>query len=189
MKTLGFASVLFGCVAMAAANAADIKIYHSPSCPHCHHAREFIENTLIYEYDNLKVTEINVMNEDNRQEFLDTIKKCKYESGGVPVIVIGEKCFQGYADFMQQDLRAAIEVDLTEEQKQSAKNNMQQMTSDKDSFVNARASRKQSIVYQEGKKKLDKHSDNTTNIMLYGLLGVLIIGLLFVLFKKQKRAE
>lgn len=189
MKTLGIASFLCGCIAMLTANAADIKIYHSPSCPHCHHAREFIENTLVYEYDNLKVTEINVMNQDNRQEFLDTIKKCEYKSGGVPVIVIGEKCFQGYADFMQNDLRAAIEVDLTESQKQSAQNNIQQMAKDKDSFVQAHAIRKQSIIHQEGKKKLDKHSGNTTNIMLYGLFGVLIIGLLFVLLKKQKRAE
>lgn len=153
MKALKFASVICGCVVMAAANAADIRIYHSPSCPHCHHAREFIENTLIYEYDNLKVTEINVTVEDNRQEFMDTIKKCEYKSGGVPVIVVGDKCFQGYADFMQKDLRDAIEIDLTEEQKKSAKSNQEKMTADKDAFVKEHDARKQAIVYQEGKKK------------------------------------
>ncbi len=88
MKTLKFASAIFGCLVMANANAANIKIFHSPTCPHCHHARGFIESTLIYEYDNLKVTEVNVANEDNRSEFFDALKKCNYKTGGVPVIVI-----------------------------------------------------------------------------------------------------
>ena len=153
MKTSKIASIIFGCVAMANANAADIKIFHSPSCPHCRHAREFIENTLIYEYNDLKVTEINVMSSDNRQEFVDAIYKCGYKSGGVPVIIVGEKCFQGYADSMQDTLRAAVEVDLNDEQKQSAKDNKAKMAENKDEFVAAHADRKQTIVFQEGKKK------------------------------------
>lgn len=153
MKTSKIASIIFGCVAMANANAADIRIFHSPSCPHCRHAREFIENTLIYEYNDLKVTEINVMSSDNRQEFVDAIYKCGYKSGGVPVIIVGEKCFQGYADSMQDTLRAAVEVDLTDEQKQSAKDNKAKMAENKDEFVAAHADRKQTLVFQEGKKK------------------------------------
>ena len=153
MKTSKIASILFGCVAMANANAADIRIFHSPSCPHCRHAREFIENTLIYEYNDLKVTEINVMSSDNRQEFVDAIYKIGYKSGGVPVIIVGEKCFQGYADSMQDTLRAAVEVDLTDEQKQSAKDNKAKMAENKDEFVAAHADRKQTLVFQEGKKK------------------------------------
>ena len=153
MKLLKIASVICGCVVMASANAADIKIFHSPTCPHCHHAREFIENTLIYEYDNLKVTEVNVTVADNRQEFLDAIQKCGYKSGGVPVIMVGEKCFQGYADFMQKDLRTAVEADLTDAQKTAAKSNQEKMTADKNAFIKEHANRKQSIVFQEGKKK------------------------------------
>ena len=153
MKTLKIASIIFGCVAMANANAADIKIFHSPSCPHCRHAREFIENTLIYEYNDLKVTEVNVMNADNRQEFVDALYKCGYKSGGVPVLVVGEKCFQGYADSMQDTLRAAVEVDLTDEQKKSATDNKAKMAENKDEFVASRAARKEAIVSVEGKKK------------------------------------
>ena len=153
MKTLKIASIIFGCVAMANANAADIKIFHSPSCPHCRHAREFIENTLIYEYGDLKVTEINVMSADNRQEFVDALYKCGYKSGGVPVLVVGEKCFQGYADSMQDTLRAAVEADLTDEQKQSAADNKAKMAENKDAFVSAHADRKDTIVFVEGKKK------------------------------------
>ena len=153
MKILKIASVIFGCAVVANANAADIKIFHSPSCPHCQHARAFIENTLIYEYDDLKVTEVNVMSTDNRQEFVDAIYKCGYKTGGVPVIVVGEKCFQGYADSMQDTLRSAVEADLTDAQKQSAKDNKENMAKDKDAFVTAHAARKQTIVFQEGKKK------------------------------------
>ena len=153
MKTLKIASVVFGCAVMATANAADITLFHSPSCPHCRHAREFIESTLIYEYGDLKVTEINVMSADNRQAFMDTLTKCEYKSGGVPVIVIGDKCFQGYADSMQDKLRAAVEIDLTDEQKQSAKDNKAKMAEDKDAFVAEHADRKDIIVFVEGKKK------------------------------------
>ena len=98
-------------------NAANITLFYSPTCPHCHHAREFISNELVYVYDDLQVTTVNVMEQDNRQKFYDTLKKCEFKSGGVPVLVIGEKCFQGYGDSMQQNLRDAIEIDLTEEQK------------------------------------------------------------------------
>ena len=153
MKLLNVASVICGCMAIVNANAADIKIFHSPACPHCHHAREFIETTLIYEYGNLKVTEINVTVEDNRQEFIDTIHKCGYKNGGVPVIVVGEKCFQGYADYMQKDLRDAVEVDLTDAQKKAAKANQEKMAIDKDAFVKANSKRKQALTFQEGKKK------------------------------------
>lgn len=152
MKLLKIASVLCGCIACVAANAADIKIFHSPTCPHCHHARGFIENTLVYEYDNLKVTEINVMVSDNRQEFIDALSKCGYKSGGVPVIMVGEKCFQGYADSMQDTLRTAVEADLTDAQKQSAKANKEKMNADKDAFIKAHTDRKSAIVFQEGKK-------------------------------------
>ena len=118
MKKLSIVSAIMGLAFIGTASAANITIYHSPSCPHCHHAREFISQTLVYEYPELTVTEVNVTNGDQRPAFEEALKKCEYESGGVPVLVIGEKCFQGYADFMQQELRDAIEVDLTDEQRQ-----------------------------------------------------------------------
>ena len=93
------------------------------------------------------------MNADNRQEFVDALYKCGYKSGGVPVLVVGEKCFQGYADSMQDTLRAAVEVDLTDEQKKSATDNKAKMAENKDEFVASRAARKEAIVSVEGKKK------------------------------------
>lgn len=151
MKKLMFA--LMGCAFIGNVNAADITVFYSPTCPHCHHAREFISSSLIYEYDNLKVSEINIMNVDNRQAFVDALFKCGYQKGGVPVLVIGEKCFQGYADSMQNDLRAAIEVDLTDEQKSAAAANKTAMEKDKDAFVAAHADRKNAVSEKEPAKK------------------------------------
>ena len=135
------------------ANAADITIYYSPTCPHCHNARNFIETNLIYEYDNLKVTTVNVTEEYNQKEFFDTLKKCEYESGGVPVLVVGEKCFQGFGESTKSELREAVEVDLSDAQKKAAASNKAEMEKDKDAFVAAHANRKNAVSERETKKK------------------------------------
>ena len=171
---------------IGSANAADITIYYSPTCPHCHHARDFVENTLIYEYETLKVSEVNVMNADNRKEFFDTLKKCGYESGGVPVLVVGEKCFQGYSDARQADLRSAVEVDLTDEQKNAAAANKAEMEKDKDAFVAAHSNRKDAVSEKDVKKKINNKTNKTSDILLYGFLILLLAGLGIVLFKKHK---
>ena len=46
MKTLSIISAACGIAFMGAASAANITIYYSPTCPHCHHARDFINNNL-----------------------------------------------------------------------------------------------------------------------------------------------
>jgi len=145
MKTLSILSAACGIAFMGAASAANITIYYSPTCPHCHHAREFISNTLIYEYPQLMVSEVNVFEDANRQMFEDALKKCEYESGGVPVMVVGDKCFQGYADFMQKDLREAVEVDLSDEDKAAAAKNKEAMEKDAEKFKQEHADRANAI--------------------------------------------
>lgn len=142
-----------GFVFIESASAADITIFYSPTCPHCHHARNFIENVLIYEYSDLKVSEVNVMNKGNRQKFFDTLKECGYESGGVPVLVIGEKCFQGYSNRMQSDLRNAVEVDLSDAQKEEAALNRKELEKNREDFVAAHSERKNAISDSDIKKK------------------------------------
>ena len=153
MKLLNILAVVAGLSFVGAANAADITIFYSPTCPHCHHARDFISNDLIYEYADLKVSEVNVMNMDNRQAFVDALYKCGYKTGGVPVLVVGEKCFQGYSDASQSDLRAAIEADLTDEQKAAAAANKAEIEKDRDAFVAAHADRKDAISEKDNQKK------------------------------------
>ncbi|MBR2286101.1 MAG: hypothetical protein IJ866_01430 [Alphaproteobacteria bacterium] len=145
MKTLSTVLAACGIAFAGAASAANITIYYSPTCPHCHHAREFISNTLIYEYPNLTVSEVNVFDEANNQMFSDALKKCEYESGGVPVLVVGEKCFQGYADFMQQELRDAVAADLSDEEKATAAENKKALEENAESFKAAHSDRTSAI--------------------------------------------
>lgn len=145
MKTLSTVLAACGIAFAGAASAANITVYYSPTCPHCHHARDFISNTLVYEYPNLTVSEVNVMTAENSQVVNDAFKKCEYESRGVPVIVVGEKCFQGYADFMQQDLRDAVEVDLSDDEKATAAANKKAMEENAEEFKKEHADRVNAI--------------------------------------------
>ena len=47
MKKLSFLFALVGLVFTGAASAADITLYYSPYCPHCHHARDFFVNRIV----------------------------------------------------------------------------------------------------------------------------------------------
>lgn len=166
-------------------NAADVIIYYSPSCPHCHHAKDFIENKLIYEFDTINVTEVNVMDIANRQDFIDAVNKCGYKTGGVPVIVIGEKCFQGYADSMQDDLRKAVSIDLSSEQKQKAEFNKKELEKNTENFLKNNSSRKNAIVYKTLTDDKKKQNNNIVNYALFGLILLSIVGLFLLFFKKH----
>ena len=121
--------------------------------------------------------------------FQDALKKCEYESGGVPVIVIGEKCFQGYADFMQQDLRDAVEADMSDAAKSAAAENRKAMESDADAFKAAHPDRASAVSeYNPNTVAADTtvEKKNNTSIYFYGLLIVLVAALGFILVRKKK---
>lgn len=187
MKKLSAVFAICGLFFVGTAVATDITIYHSPSCPHCHHARDFFKTNLIYEYPTLSITEVNVMDESNRQMFFDAIKKCGYESGGVPVIVVGEKCFQGYADFMQKDIRKAVESDMSDADKATAAANRKSMESDADAFRSANAARLDAISeYNSEQKKTGNNSVSNSGNYWYILLIVAAIILGLVVIKRRK---
>ena len=194
MKKASLLSAVLGLAFVGSASAADITVYYSPSCPHCHHAREFISNTLVYEYPELKVTEVNVMEQENLPMFQDALKKCGFESGGVPVLVIGDKCEQGYADFMQDTLREYIEADMNAEQKDIAAANKKAMAEDADKFRTENSERANAVseyvVPAEEEKPAEvAAADNKGNstIWFWGLLIVLVAGLGYVLVRKDKK--
>ena len=189
MKTLSIVSAACGVAFMGAASAANITIYYSPTCPHCHHAREFISSSLIYEYPKLEVTEVNVMDGANIAMFEEALKKCEYESGGVPVMVIGEKCFQGYAEFMDSELREAVEVGLTDDEKAAAAENKKALEENADAFKQEHADRASAISEYKPASKDDEKKNNggSSSIGFYALLAVLVAGLGFVLLRKGKK--
>lgn len=190
MKKLSLLSVLFGLAFAGNASAADITIYYAPTCPHCHHARDFVSNTLVYEYPELKVTMVDVTQPQHRGMFKSALEKCGYTSGGVPVLVVGEKCEQGYADFMQDTLRKHVEVDLSEEQKNAAAENKKAMEQDAEKFKSEHSDRKQAI--SEYTASADTNAGQKKNnsdggiIWLGALLILLVAGLGYVLVRKDK---
>ena len=192
LKKISLLSAIFGISFIGAASAADIKLYYSPSCPHCHHAREFFVNRMVYEYPNLRIVQINVMDQANLPAFQDTLAKCNYDNGGVPVIVVGDKCFQGYADFMQQELRDAIEVDLSDADKKQAAENKKALDENPDDFKRKHADRQGAITeYNAAQETADaeKKSDAASPVYFYVLLIVLVAALAFVLVRKDKKKK
>lgn len=202
MKKLSILSALLGLAFVGVASAANITIYHSPHCPHCHHAREFIASTLIYEYPELTVTEVNVTDPANREKFQEALKKCEFESGGVPVLVIGDKCEQGYADFMQDTLRQHIEVDLTDEQKATAAENKKALAADAEKFKAEHSDRTSAITeYKTAASAAEAPAADTPAVEavkknseanafgFWILLIVLVAGLGYILVRGDKKKK
>lgn len=191
MKKVSALFALCGLAFVGAASAADITVYYSPTCPHCHHARDFIAQTLAYEYPMVTVTEVNVMDQANLPKFQETLKKCEYQSGGVPVLTIGDKCFQGYADFMQGELREAIEVDLTDADKATAAENKKAMEADAEKFKADNADKKATIseytAPAEENADAQKKNSEPSSFWFWCLLIVLVAGLGLVLVRKDKK--
>ena len=197
MKKTSFLSAILGLSFIGAASAADITVYYSPSCPHCHHAREFISSTLVYEYPELKVTEVNVMDQANMEKFQAALTECKFDNGGVPVLVIGDKCEQGYAEFMQDTLRQHVEADLSDEQKAVAAENKKALAADAEKFKSEHADRVNAIseysatvaepATEEATESETEKKNEGSVAWFWGLLIVLVAGLGYVLVRKDKR--
>ncbi len=190
MKKLSLISAIFGLAFVGAAGAANITVYYSPSCPHCHHARDFFSNTLIYEYPDLTVTEVNVTEPEKRPLFQEALTKCEYQSGGVPVIVVGEKCFQGYADFMQQELRDAVEADMTDEAKATAAENKAALEANPEQFKADHADRVSAVSEYSADapvvEEVQKKSSGESSYAFYAILIALVAALGVVLIRKKK---
>lgn len=195
MKKLSALFAMCGLAFVGAASAANITVYYSPTCPHCHHARDFIANNLAYEYPMVTVTEVNVMDQANLPKFRETLEKCKYESGGVPVLTIGDKCFQGYADFMQAELREAVEVDLTDTDKAAAAEAKKAMDADAEKYKSENADKKATVseyvavaeTAEETVAEPQKKNPGSSSVWFWGLLIVLVAGLGLVLVRKDKK--
>ena len=139
------------------------------------------------------VTEVNVMDQANLPKFRETLKKCEYESGGVPVLTIGDKCFQGYADFMQAELRDAVAADLSDADKTAAAEAKKAMDADAEKFKSENAEKKATIsefvANAEPAAAVDSQKKNSgaSSVWFWGLLIVLVAGLGLVLVRKDKK--
>ena len=179
-------SALFGLCFIGAAPAADMTIYYSPTCPHCHHAKDFTNNNFIYEYPTITVTTVDVTIPEHRSLFMDVLKGCDFSSGGVPVIKIGEKCFQGFGESMADDLRAAIEVDLDDAAKKSAADVKKAIAADGDNYRNEHPTPVASVIEYtmpvDAEKKTDavddtEASENKLASWILAILAIIVLGI------------
>lgn len=134
------------------------------------------------------------MDQANLPMFQEALKKCEFESGGVPVMVIGDKCEQGYADFMQDTLREYVAADLSDEQKAVAAENKAAMESDAEKFKSEHADRANAVVeYNVAVEQVAeveepaKKNEGGSTIWFWGLLIVLVAGLGYVLVRKDNK--
>ena len=194
MKKLLFA--LIGCACISNVNAADITIYYSPTCPHCHHAQDFTKNNFIYEYPTMNVTVVDVTNPDHRAMFIEVLKTCNFSSGGVPVIKIGEKCFQGFAESMADDLRAAIEIDMDDAAKKSAADVKKAIAADGNKYRDEHPTPVATVTEytapvaanaDENAEKKTSASDNKVASWVLGILALLVV--LFSVSVSRKRSR
>lgn len=164
-------SILFG--AHTASAAVNLVIYHSPSCPHCHHARDFISGTLIKEYPDLIVTEINASDPSNTTAFRDAVKKCKLESHGVPLVVIDDECYQGYGEQMGQVYRDKINAEQAKEKGADA--------------TVTEAAQENADTANTAEVATETPTKGHSNVLLFALAGILIIAVAFVVLTKRKK--
>ena len=156
MKKTLFATVALGLAFGGTAFALEnITVYYSPSCQYCHYAREDIAGKLIYEYPNLTVTEVDVSNPENHSMFSIALKKCGYKSGGVPVVVYGDTCKQGYSNMLADEMRELLNATLNEEEKTLVASNRKAMSEDATAFKARNADRKKAVVKFDNKKESD----------------------------------
>ena len=187
MKRLSFIAALCCLFMGASANAADITLYYSPTCGHCHNARDFMAGTLAYEYPTLKIEAVNVL-DGHMADFESTLKKCEYSSGGVPVIVIGDKCFQGYGAGLNNELRKAIESDMSDAQKATAKSNREALEANPTTFKSEHENRANIVTERaSGDMSAQKKSDGNNVMYFYILLGVLVLALGFIILRKPAK--
>ena len=94
--------LLFACNS----DAADIKLFFMPTCPHCHHALAFLDKDM----KDVEVEKIDVtQSKENVDKFVEQLKKCEIESKGVPLIVINEKCLQGFGPETGSEIKKLLE--------------------------------------------------------------------------------
>ncbi|MDR0967212.1 MAG: glutaredoxin family protein [Rickettsiales bacterium] len=74
-------------------NAPEIIIFYSPTCPYCHRALEFLGEHL----PDISAELIEVGGDpENHRRFLTALETFGLESRGIPLIIVGNKVFQGF---------------------------------------------------------------------------------------------
>ena len=130
-------SLFFALFAFGGAHAnLHMEIYYFEGCTFGGWAKDFVKETLVYEYPMLYLTEIDVSAPENQGKHPEAVEKCKV-GGGVPLTVINDtKCIYGFGpiDSSQKEFRDALDAMLTEDEKEIVVANRKEMAVDADAF-------------------------------------------------------
>jgi glutaredoxin len=87
-------------------NKTEATIYFNPECPYCHMALEFFARDL----PDVRLNKIELNGEPgkNRIKFLEGLEMCHLGSRGIPLIIIGKKCFQGFDDEVATEIARIV---------------------------------------------------------------------------------
>ncbi|MCL2538458.1 MAG: LPXTG cell wall anchor domain-containing protein [Alphaproteobacteria bacterium] len=173
--------------AMGAHAAPNLTLYYSNSCPYCHYAKDFINEHLVIEYPDMIVTQVDVGNPNNGKEFQAALKKCEYERGGIPVVVIDGKCFQGFGQNSPEAFRNAANANLSESDVAAAAARRAALEKNPDAVRREHATAVAARAAGQPVAKTTKKNDNTAMYGFAGLIAILLVALGFVIFSKRKK--
>lgn len=72
-------------------------LFYSPTCPHCHHAMEFLDKKIAPKYKDLTITKYNTSTKVGANYYFHYAKKLNMENAGaVPLAVFGDKYELGF---------------------------------------------------------------------------------------------
>jgi len=84
-------------VAGADDGKVEMVLFYSPTCPHCHHAMEFLDKEVSSKYKNLAITKYNTSTKVGANYYFHYAKKLGIDNAGaVPLAVFGDKYELGF---------------------------------------------------------------------------------------------
>ncbi len=91
---------------------SDVTIYFNPSCHYCHMALEFFASEL----PNVRLTKVQLdgIENENKRKFVKALGQCGCESRGIPLIIIGVRCLQGFDDAVAAEIIRAFKKPQSE---------------------------------------------------------------------------
>ena len=76
---------------------AEVIIFYSPVCPHCHDALEFLDK-ISPNYKDLKITKYNTFTKTGINYYQHYTKKLNIDSNGVPIAIFNDKYELGFGN-------------------------------------------------------------------------------------------
>lgn len=111
LKKIVFTIILLSSVSLFAAKPI-FYFFHSENCPHCIHAKPFIEK-LEKKYPGVAFKKMEVSrNLDNRNVYKSKVLKLKISEAGVPLFVINKDYIIGFNKSYEKKIEAMIKKNL-----------------------------------------------------------------------------